>query len=155
MQMSRLMRHTPPFGHPSPRGDGCRITMMTNKTKRPLPRRPLSERGAEFDYAAFQAVKQGSDVDVFADLMSCYCNSLFGVQLPYDAARLKAKGLEASDFDRLYLQCHERHKRAFVRVVRRSWKYLRYGRLYRAIYGQSMFRRFYLHNVGVALRQHI
>ena len=110
---------------------------------------------SEFDYAAFQAVKQGSDVDVFADLMSCYCNSLFGVHLPYDAARLKAKGLEASDFDRLYLQCHERHKRAFVRVVRRSWKYLRYGRLYRAIYGQSMFRRFYLHNVGVALRQHI
>lgn len=109
----------------------------------------------EFDYAAFQAVKQGSDVDVFVDLMSCYCNSLFGVHLPYDAARLKAKGLEASDFDRLYLQCHERHKRAFVRVVRRSWKYLRYGRLYRAIYGQSMFRRFYLHNVGVALRQHI
>ncbi len=111
--------------------------------------------GEGFDYAAFCAVKQGTDVDVFADLMSCYCNSLFGVQLPFDAARLKAKGLEASDFDRLYLQCPERARLAAVRVVRRSWKYLRYGRLYRAIYGQSMFRRFYLRNVRVAIGQHI
>lgn len=111
--------------------------------------------GKEFDYAAFQALKQGTDVDIFADLMSCYCNSLFGVQLPYDVARLKTKGVEDSDFDRLYMQCPERSRWAAVRVVRRSWKYLRYRRQYRAIYGQSMFRRFYFRNLGIAIRQHI
>ena len=44
------VRHTPPFGHPSPRGDGYAVHCMPNNslyndTSRPQPRHPLSERG--------------------------------------------------------------------------------------------------------------
>ena len=109
-------------------------------------------RQPDFDIDLFRRAKAGSDVEVFADLMSLYCNQLFDVNLPLDHVALQHKHLDAEHFDCLYLKCPERHRFAVVRVARRSIKYLRYGRLYRAIYGQSMFRRFYLHNVAQALR---
>ena len=108
-----------------------------------------------FDYQAFADLKRGTDVDLFADLMSLYCNSLFGLHLPCSEERLAAKGLVPDDFEHIYMYQPERAKLAAVRVARRSCKYLRYRRQYKAIYGQSMFRRFYFKNLGVALRQHI
>lgn len=109
----------------------------------------------EFDYDTFCKVKSGTDVDLFAELMTLYCNTLFGLDLLCDSVRLADKGLKADDFERLYMRCPQRHRYGAVRFVRRSWKYLRYGRKYRALYGQSMFRRFYFHNVRVAISQHI
>lgn len=100
------------------------------------------------DMSRFRAIKKGSDVDVFSELMSLYCNKLFGLDIDCQVP----DNLFADDFETLYMKCHERHRLAFVRVVRRSWKYLRYGRKYRAIYGQSMFRRFYFNNLKVALQ---
>ena len=108
-----------------------------------------------FDFDAFDCMKRGTDVDVFADLMTLYCQQLFGVVLRDGLTTLQAKGLKADDFYNIYMLCPERHRRAVVRVARRSWKYLRYGRQYRAIYGRSMFRRFYLQNLRVAIGQHL
>ena len=105
---------------------------------------------AGFDWSNYNIIKRDTDVDVFADLMTAYCADLFGLE----GVEAKAlKGLCLNDFERLYMQCPERHKLAAVRVARRSWKYLRFGRQYKAIYGQSMFRRFYLHNVKNAIKQ--
>ena len=105
-----------------------------------------------FDHKSFADIKRGTDVDVFADLMSSYCNSLFGLHLPCDEKSLVDKGLVPDDFEQIYMCRTERARLAAVRVVRRSWKYLRYGRQYRAIYGRSMFRRFYLRNIRIALK---
>lgn len=106
----------------------------------------------DFDFAAFDRIKRYSDVRVFADLMTLYCNELFGLHLRDGLEYLKDEGLKAADFDRLYMQCPQRHPNAVVRVARRSWKYLRFDRYYRAIYGKSMFSRFYLSNLKVAIR---
>ncbi len=108
-----------------------------------------------FDFEAFAQLKSGTDVDIFANLMTHYCNKLFGLHLRCGEERLARKGLDDDDFERIYMHCPERHRRAVVRVVRRSWKYLRFRRQYRAVYGQSMFRRFYFKNLGVAVRQHL
>ena len=105
---------------------------------------------AGFDWSNYNIIKRDTDVDVFADLMTAYCVDLFGLE---DVESKDMNGLCLKDFERLYMQCPERHKLAAVRVARRSWKYLRFGRQYKAIYGQSMFRRFYLHNVKNAIKQ--
>lgn len=109
----------------------------------------------EFDYARLNVIKKETDIDVFADLLTSYCCELFGLTAPCSVSALKDKGLAPSDFNSLFMQCLERHHLALVRVVRRSWKYLRYWRRYKALYGQSMFKRFYVKNLRVALRQHI
>ena len=101
-----------------------------------------------FDQNRLDELKRGTDVEHFADLMTAYCNELFGIGIKCGAAN----GLSPQVFERLYMQCPERHRLAIVRVARRSWKYLRYGREYRKIYGQSMFRRFYINNVINAIR---
>lgn len=102
----------------------------------------------DFDFHRFRTFKKDTDVDHFAELMSSYCNALFGLhihcQLP--------KGLETHDFDKLYMQCPQRHPLALVRVARRSSKYICYHRKYRTLYGQSPFRRFYLKNILIAIR---
>lgn len=104
--------------------------------------------GEGFDMERLREVKKGSDVDVFSELMTLYCNSIFGLNLDCQVP----SGLSADDFYNLYLCCPERHHLALVRVFRRSAKYFRYSRQYRLIYGQSMFRRFYLKNIFVAIR---
>ena len=114
----------------------------------------LLMRSPELDYEAFRRMAKGTHVELFADLLSAYCAQCFSLTLPFDAARLASKRLMPADFERLYRQLSPRHPRALVRVARRSWHYLRYGRKFRALYGQSMFRRFYLHNLLQALRQH-
>lgn len=101
-----------------------------------------------FDLGRLRELKKGSDVEQFAELMSLMCNELFGLKIDCRPP----EGLGTDDFDRLYMQCPERHTLAVVRVVRRGGKYLRYGHKYRAIYGQSMFRRFYFRNLYVAIR---
>ena len=101
----------------------------------------------ELNMIRFRMVKKGSDVDVFSELMTMYCNKLFGLSIDCQVPN----SLVATDFETLYMKCPERHRLAVVRVVRRSWKYIRYGREYRIIYGKSMFRRFYLNNLKVAL----
>ena len=104
-----------------------------------------------FDMGSFRELKRGSDVDRFAELLSMTCNSLFGL----DIDCRPPQGFDADDFEAMYMHCPERHRLALVRVVRRSWKYIRHGRKYRSIYGQSMFRRFYLRNIWVAIRNGI
>ena len=105
----------------------------------------------DFDYERFRALKRGTDVDVYAELLTLYCNGIFGLNMGCDIP----EGLAADDFRRIYMRCPERHRLALVRVARRSWKYLRYGRQYRKIYGQSMFRRFYFFNLRQAISQHL
>lgn len=101
-----------------------------------------------FDMQRLRLLKEGSDVDRFAELMSMACNSMFGLNIDCRPP----EGMDAADFYNIYMQCPERHKLALVRVARRSWKYIRYGRKYRTLYGQSMFRRFYFRNLWVAVR---
>lgn len=105
-------------------------------------------RTPDFDLAELRQLKKGTDVDLFAELMTLYCNKIFGLDLLCQVP----DSLVADDFDTLYMQCPERHRLAVVRVARRAGKYLRYWRKYRVIYGQSMFRRFYIHNIWVAIR---
>lgn len=105
-------------------------------------------RSEGFDFARFRQLKKGTDVELFAELMTLYSNTIFGL----DIDCCVPQGLVADDFDRLYMQCPERHRLAVVRVLRRAGKYLCYWRKYKIIYGQSMFRRFYLNNLWVALR---
>lgn len=108
----------------------------------------------EFDYAVLCGEKAGSDVACFADLLTHYCIHLF--HLPADrvpsGVPALPKGLHAEDFERLYMHLPERHPMALVRVARRSWHYLRYGRQFRRIYGRGMFGRFYLQNIRIALK---
>ena len=106
----------------------------------------------DFDYASLNELKKDSDVDMFADLLTFYCSQLFGLQGLPSFPRLVAGGLDAETFRHIYIECPDRHRLAVVRVFRRSAKYLRYGRKYKALYGQSMFRRFYRHNVIEAIK---
>ena len=108
-----------------------------------------------FDFAALRRLAAGTDVAVFIELLTQYCVELFGLKgIPLTDICAR-KRLENKDFERLYLQYPERHRWALVRVARRSGKYLRFGRQYRAIYGQSMFKRFYARNVANAVKQHL
>lgn len=108
-------------------------------------------RSPEFHYEDLELLKKGTDVEVFANLLTAYCRQLLDDQLCVDTA-LNLHGVTLSDFEKIYLHCPQRHPLAFIRVLRRSWKYLRFGRQYRAIYGVGMFRRFYCNNLVVALR---
>lgn len=105
-------------------------------------------RSPDFDFRRFRDLKRGSDVEYFAELMTSFCNLTFGLEMDCQLPG----GLSADDFDKLYMQCPERHPSAIVRVARRSGKYIRYQRKYKILYGQSMFRRFYFRNIYVALR---
>ncbi|MBQ1408548.1 MAG: nucleotidyltransferase family protein [Bacteroidales bacterium] len=104
-------------------------------------------RSPDFDLAELRQLKSGTDVDIFAELMTLYCNKIFNLDLPCRVP----ESLVSDDFHTIYIQCPERHPFALLRVARRAGKYLRYWRKYKAIYGESMFRRFYLHNLWVAL----
>ncbi len=106
-----------------------------------------------FDYERLNQLKKGTDVEVFADLMTAYCYALFGIRAGTETSDIK--GVSPLLFKRLYMDCPERHRLAIVRVARRSWKYMRYGREFRKIYGQSMFRRFYINNVINAIRNRV
>ena len=101
-----------------------------------------------FNHKEFSNIKQKTDVDIFANLMSAYCNKLFGLELPAVLSNV----LSANDFEKLYMYCPPRHRLAAVRVLQRSLKYLRFQTKYKAVYGQSMFRRFYLKNLKTALK---
>lgn len=103
------------------------------------------------DYEEFNKVKQGTDMERFADLLTQYCIQLFDLPAPKGYTPLSEKSLEA--FPYLYLYEQKRSSWSFIRVYRRSMKYLRYSRVYKEIYGQSPFRRFYFRNVGNAIRQ--
>ena len=105
------------------------------------------------NYEEFRAMAQGTDVGVFADLMTAYCARIFSFSVPFDVKCLENRGLTAEDFEVLYSKCSTRHKLAVVRVARRAGKYLRYNRKYKSIYGQSMFRRFYFKFVIQAVKQ--
>ncbi len=56
-------------------------------------------------------------------------------------------------FWKMFRDRRPRSGKALTRVIRRSAKYLRYNRYYRALFGHNMFRIFYLRNVWVALWQ--
>ncbi len=108
-----------------------------------------------FDFAALRRLAEGTDVAVFIELLTHYCVDLFGLKGIPQTDICAKKRLSDKDFERIYLHCPERHRWALVRVLRRSGKYLRFGRQYRAIYGQSMFKRFYARNVANAVKQHL
>ena len=99
------------------------------------------------DYEAFNAIKR----DRFGDLLTQYCVATYGSTPPQGWQPLSPRAL--SHFPTLFLTPQPRHPLALVRVARRSWKYLRYGRTYREIYGESPFRRFYLRNITHAIHQ--
>ena len=101
----------------------------------------------------FCKLKSNTDVDIFADLLATYCIELFQLPQGYLNGYKSHKTVSTDDFERMYVIRHKRHRVALFRVMRRSWKYLRFSRQYRYIYGCSMFRRFYLHNVWVAMLQ--
>ena len=109
----------------------------------------LLQRG--FDYEEFNRVKEGSDVDRFADLLTQFCVNTFGVSAPRGWRPLSDRAL--CDFDALFLSPQPRHRWAVVRVVRRLAKYIRYRRTYREVYGCSPFRRFYWRNILQATHQ--
>lgn len=104
-----------------------------------------------FDRKKFNELKRGTDVEVFAELMTAYCVRIFGMNVGENDLR----GLQTDDFEKIYMHCPERHRLAVVRVARRSWHYMRYARKYRRIYGQSMFRRFYINNLKIAIKQNL
>ena len=97
-----------------------------------------------FDYDRFRQIKRSSDVDIFADLMTAYSGLILGA---YRVSPSLASGCDPEDFRLLFIDCPTWHPKAIVRVLRRSWHYLRYNRKFRAVYGCSMFRRFYLRNL--------
>lgn len=56
-------------------------------------------------------------------------------------------------FWKMFRDPRPRPAQALPRASRRAAKYLRYNRYYKALFGQNMFRAFYLHNLWVALWQ--
>lgn len=105
----------------------------------------------DFDYTVFQQLKRHTEVDHFADLLTHYCHQLFGITIPPACAPVSANALRC--FPAIYRSAVPRRRHAVLRVVRRSGKYLHYHKVYREIYGRSMFSRFYRHNVCHALKQ--
>ncbi len=101
-----------------------------------------------FDYEKLNDLKSNTDIDRFADLMTLYCVERLNIDIRVD---VKVDRLMPEDFERIYLRCPARHRLAVVRFIRRSFKYIRYYRKYKILYGQSMFRRFYLRNICKAL----
>ena len=109
----------------------------------------------EFDFNKLDVLKRDTDVDRFVILLTLYCKSLFGLPRSYGSAYTLPSGIDASDFDILYMNCPPRHHSAFVRVFRRSWHYLSHTRKYKLLYGKSMFRRFYFSNLRIAIKQNV
>lgn len=105
----------------------------------------------QLDYGEFREVKAPFEVSRFADLLTQYCVRLFDIPAPEGWKPLSLRALDA--FEPMFVQVPPRHRWAVVRVWRRTWKYIRYGRVYREIYGQSPIRRFYWDNVTQALAQ--
>lgn len=112
-------------------------------------------RSADFDFQRLRQLAKGTDVECFVELLTQYGISLFGSGMPNAPASCETRGLTDRDFESIYMECPLRHRWALVRVARRAGKYLRFHRQYRTLYGQSMFRRFYLHNVWVAIKQRL
>ncbi len=56
-------------------------------------------------------------------------------------------------FWQMFRNPRPRPSQALPRAARRIGKYLRYNRYYKALFGQNMFRIFYLHNLWTALWQ--
>lgn len=108
-----------------------------------------------FDFDRLRHLAKATDVECFVELLTQYGASLFGDSILKTAGTYESRGLSNRDFERIYMECPQRHRWALVRVVRRAGKYLRFRRQYRVLYGQSMFRRFYLHNLWVAVEQRL
>ncbi|MCR4828948.1 MAG: nucleotidyltransferase family protein [Bacteroidales bacterium] len=108
----------------------------------------------DMDYEKLSKEMQGTELACFVHLLSRYCLHRFHFDNG-DIPTWQQLGMTPSDFEQLYLHIAPRHPNPIVRVSRRSLHYLRYARLYRRIYGQSMFRRFYLSNIATAVRNHL
>lgn len=103
------------------------------------------------DYSELNKIKKGTDIDAFVDLLTQYCISIFDITPPQCWHPLSNAALKA--FEPIYINEQKRHKLAVVRVLRRSFKYIRYANIYKEIYGQSPFKRFYINNIKQATIQ--
>lgn len=103
------------------------------------------------DYHRFNQFKQSYDVGRLADLFTQYVVAHFGITPPEGWQPLSEGCLQA--FPQLYLTDHPRKTPAFMRVFDRSKRYIRYAGVYKEIYGETMFRRFYYRNVARAIGQ--
>ena len=110
-----------------------------------------------FSHRDFQKMKSSFSCSRFADLLTTYCCTVLlpGTLPPtYDVAQMAPPHV-CRHFDSVYRQPHVRHTYALRRVVSRSAFYVLHRRLFRWLYGQSPFRKFYIQNLRTALRQHI
>lgn len=105
------------------------------------------------DYTALNRYKETYDICRFIDLLTQYTIKTFNIPAPEGFTPLSERAL--AHFATLYLAPRKRNSHTVVRVLSRSWQYLRYNTTYKEIYGQSMFSRFYIHNVLFALKQWI
>ncbi len=103
------------------------------------------------NYNTLNTLKSSYDISRFIDLLTQYSIELFHIPSPKGWIPLSNKATR--HFLRMYLTPHHRKKSPLLRVLSRSWNYLRYNGTYKEIYGKSMFRRFYAHNVTYALKQ--
>ncbi len=105
------------------------------------------------DYRLFNQIKQPYDVGRFADLLTQYAVEVLGINPPEGWTPLSKECMTA--FPNIYFVAQPRSRLALSRVVRRSRKYIRYAGVYKEIYGETMFQRFYYKNVAHAVRQWI
>ncbi len=82
-----------------------------------------------------------------------YYNIAAGTTAPMPARCRFRNAFYRDTFWKMFRNPRPRHATALLRVAYRAGKYLRYNRYYKALFGQNMFRAFYLHNLWVALWQ--
>ncbi len=102
--------------------------------------------------AQFEQEIRGASFEHFAKAFTLSCRLRFpllteGLEPPRDDP------FHRDTFWKMFRDPRPRHGKILPRVCRRAGKYLRYNRYYKALFGQNMFRAFYLHNLWVALWQ--
>lgn len=106
----------------------------------------------QLDIPRYEAIKRSFSTWRFADLLTHYSARRLGLPEPVTAHYTPSDAAMRA-FPAMFCDTRERSEWAIVRVFRRSRKYIKYGSIYKELYGQSMFRRFYFHNVVHALSQ--
>lgn len=105
----------------------------------------------QIDYSSFLEIKKSFEIEHFADLLTNYCCKLWDIELPKNCPQYNSSTIDK--FPQMFVNRQKRHPLAIVRVAQRCIKYLTHNSIYKKIYGQSMFHRFYFNNVRKALTQ--
>ncbi|MDY5969139.1 MAG: nucleotidyltransferase family protein [Bacteroidales bacterium] len=107
----------------------------------------LLTRQPDFDREEFNRMKKNTEVERFADAFDSHCNTVLRLTPPSPMPTVAC-----GNFSAMFCRQRKRRSSPLLRVLLRSGKYVRYGRCYKHLYGENMFRHFYWENLKAATR---